>query len=70
MVVVCQVLSAEDEEQLFNDPGLVIRRRKVGKNLLICIQTGTGGLKVTANHRGRIIDSDDVTDQIPAIRTD
>ncbi|MED6253242.1 Caspase recruitment domain-containing protein 9, partial [Ataeniobius toweri] len=26
----CQVISAEDEEQLFNDPTLVIRRRKVG----------------------------------------
>lgn len=25
-----QVISAEDEEQLFNDPALVIRRRKVG----------------------------------------
>lgn len=27
----CQVISAEDEEQLFNDPALVIRRRRVGK---------------------------------------
>lgn len=27
----CQVINAEDEEQLFNDPTLVIRRRKVGK---------------------------------------
>lgn len=26
-----QVITAEDEEQLFNDPTLVIRRRKVGK---------------------------------------
>lgn len=27
----CQVITAEDEEQLFNDPALVVRRRKVGK---------------------------------------
>lgn len=27
----CKVLSSEDEEQIFNDPSLVIRRRKVGK---------------------------------------
>ncbi len=27
------MISAEDEEQLFNDPTLVIRRRKVGKSL-------------------------------------
>lgn len=25
------MITAEDEEQLFNDPTLVIRRRKVGK---------------------------------------
>lgn len=27
----CKVLSSEDEEQIYNDPSLVIRRRKVGK---------------------------------------
>lgn len=27
----CKVLSGEDEEQIYNDPSLVIRRRKVGK---------------------------------------
>lgn len=29
----CKVLSSEDEEQIYNDPSLVIRRRKVGKLL-------------------------------------
>lgn len=33
------MISAEDEEQLFNDPALVIRRRKVGKKLFICVKT-------------------------------
>ncbi|KAI3373030.1 hypothetical protein L3Q82_023465 [Scortum barcoo] len=39
----CQVLSAEDEEQLFNDPTLVIRRRKVGALLDILQRTGVKG---------------------------
>ncbi|XP_039660002.1 caspase recruitment domain-containing protein 9 [Perca fluviatilis] len=39
----CQVISAEDEEQLFNDPGLVIRRRKVGALLDILQRTGVKG---------------------------
>uniref|UniRef100_A0A3Q1K1C8 CARD domain-containing protein n=1 Tax=Anabas testudineus TaxID=64144 RepID=A0A3Q1K1C8_ANATE len=38
----CQVL-AEDEEQLFNDPALVIRRRKVGALLDILQRTGVKG---------------------------
>ncbi|XP_004565883.1 caspase recruitment domain-containing protein 9 [Maylandia zebra] len=39
----CQVISAEDEEQLFNDPALVIRRRKVGALLDILQRTGVKG---------------------------
>lgn len=27
----CRVLNSDDEEQVFNDPSLVIRKRKVGK---------------------------------------
>ncbi|XP_029915374.1 caspase recruitment domain-containing protein 9 [Myripristis murdjan] len=39
----CQVISAEDEEQIFNDPALVIRRRKVGALLDILYRTGVKG---------------------------
>uniref|UniRef100_A0A3P9MHS5 CARD domain-containing protein n=1 Tax=Oryzias latipes TaxID=8090 RepID=A0A3P9MHS5_ORYLA len=39
----CQVISAEDEEQLFNDPTLVLRRRKVGFLLDILQKTGVKG---------------------------
>uniref|UniRef100_A0A3B5M5A2 CARD domain-containing protein n=1 Tax=Xiphophorus couchianus TaxID=32473 RepID=A0A3B5M5A2_9TELE len=39
----CQVISAEDEEQLFNDPALVIRRRKVGALLDMLQRTGMKG---------------------------
>ncbi|XP_071370575.1 caspase recruitment domain-containing protein 9-like, partial [Centroberyx affinis] len=39
----CQVISAEDEEQIFNDPSLVIRRRKVGALLDILYRTGVKG---------------------------
>ncbi|XP_076010451.1 caspase recruitment domain-containing protein 9 isoform X2 [Genypterus blacodes] len=39
----CQVISAEDEEQLFNDPTLVIRRRKVGALMDILQRTGVKG---------------------------
>ncbi|XP_029366945.1 caspase recruitment domain-containing protein 9 isoform X2 [Echeneis naucrates] len=39
----CQVISAEDEEQLFHDPTLVIRRRKVGALLDILQRTGAKG---------------------------
>ncbi|XP_037834047.1 caspase recruitment domain-containing protein 9 isoform X2 [Kryptolebias marmoratus] len=39
----CQVISAEDEEQLFNDPTLVIRRRKVGALLDTLQRTGMKG---------------------------
>ncbi|XP_020496411.1 caspase recruitment domain-containing protein 9 isoform X2 [Labrus bergylta] len=39
----CQVISAEDEEQLFNDPALVVRRRKVGALLDILQRTGVKG---------------------------
>ncbi|XP_068559127.1 caspase recruitment domain-containing protein 9 [Cebidichthys violaceus] len=39
----CQVVSAEDEEQLFNDPTLIIRRRKVGALLDILQRTGVKG---------------------------
>ncbi|KAM6930945.1 caspase recruitment domain-containing protein 9 [Xenentodon cancila] len=39
----CQVVSAEDEEQLFNDPNLVIRRRKVGALLDMLQRTGAKG---------------------------
>lgn len=41
----CQVISAEDEEQLFNDPALVIRRRKVGKKHIVCVETESLFLK-------------------------
>lgn len=27
----CRVLNGEDEEQIYNDPSLVVRRRKVGR---------------------------------------
>ncbi|MBN3299812.1 CARD9 protein, partial [Amia calva] len=39
----CKVLSTEDEEQIFNDPNLVIRRRKVGVLLDILQRTGCKG---------------------------
>lgn len=39
----CQVISAEDEEQLFNDPTLVVKRRKVGFLLDILQRTGVKG---------------------------
>ncbi|XP_048838328.1 caspase recruitment domain-containing protein 9 isoform X2 [Brienomyrus brachyistius] len=39
----CKVLSSEDEEQIFNDPSLVIRRRKVGMLLDILQRTGHKG---------------------------
>ncbi|XP_076145064.1 caspase recruitment domain-containing protein 9 isoform X2 [Alosa pseudoharengus] len=39
----CRVLSSEDEEQIYNDPNLVIRRRKVGVLLDILQRTGTKG---------------------------
>ncbi|XP_068166772.1 caspase recruitment domain-containing protein 9 [Antennarius striatus] len=39
----CQVINAEDEEQLFNDPSLIIRRRKVGALLDILQRTGVKG---------------------------
>ncbi|XP_051806843.1 caspase recruitment domain-containing protein 9 isoform X2 [Acanthochromis polyacanthus] len=39
----CQVISAEDEEQLFNDPALVVRRRKVGALLDTLQRTGVKG---------------------------
>nr|XP_023676514.1 caspase recruitment domain-containing protein 9 [Paramormyrops kingsleyae] len=39
----CKVLSSEDEEQIFNDPSLVIRRRKVGVLLDILQRTGHKG---------------------------
>ncbi|XP_013885990.1 caspase recruitment domain-containing protein 9 [Austrofundulus limnaeus] len=39
----CQVISAEDEEQLFNDPTLVLRRRKVGALLDTLQRTGMKG---------------------------
>ncbi|XP_041854254.1 caspase recruitment domain-containing protein 9 isoform X2 [Melanotaenia boesemani] len=39
----CQVISAEDEEQLFNDPTLIIKRRKVGALLDILQRTGVKG---------------------------
>ncbi|XP_037339033.2 caspase recruitment domain-containing protein 9 isoform X1 [Pungitius pungitius] len=39
----CQVVTAEDEEQLFNDPALVIRRRKVGALLDLLQRTGVKG---------------------------
>ncbi|XP_030647704.1 caspase recruitment domain-containing protein 9 [Chanos chanos] len=39
----CKVLSSEDEEQIYNDPNLVIRRRKVGVLLDILQRTGFKG---------------------------
>ncbi|XP_015250591.1 PREDICTED: caspase recruitment domain-containing protein 9 isoform X1 [Cyprinodon variegatus] len=39
----CQVITAEDEEQLFHDPTLVIRRRKVGALLDMLQRTGMKG---------------------------
>ncbi|XP_016428822.1 caspase recruitment domain-containing protein 9 [Sinocyclocheilus rhinocerous] len=39
----CKVLSSEDEEQIYNDPSLVIRRRKVGVLLDILQRTGLKG---------------------------
>ncbi|XP_036383458.1 caspase recruitment domain-containing protein 9 [Megalops cyprinoides] len=39
----CKVLSSDDEEQIFNDPNLVIRRRKVGVLLDILQRTGHKG---------------------------
>ncbi|XP_059799767.1 caspase recruitment domain-containing protein 9 [Hypanus sabinus] len=39
----CKVLNHEDEEQIFNDPNLVIRRRKVGMLLDILQRTGRKG---------------------------
>ncbi|XP_036000666.1 caspase recruitment domain-containing protein 9 isoform X1 [Fundulus heteroclitus] len=39
----CQVISAEDEEQLFSDPNLVLRRRKVGALLDMLQRTGMKG---------------------------
>ncbi|XP_057214732.1 caspase recruitment domain-containing protein 9 isoform X3 [Triplophysa rosa] len=39
----CKVLSGEDEEQIYNDPSLVIRRRKVGVLLDILQRTGLKG---------------------------
>ncbi|XP_067087478.1 caspase recruitment domain-containing protein 9 isoform X1 [Osmerus mordax] len=39
----CKVLSGEDEEQIFNDPSLVLRRRRVGVLLDILQRTGVKG---------------------------
>ncbi|XP_067264041.1 caspase recruitment domain-containing protein 9 isoform X2 [Chanodichthys erythropterus] len=39
----CKVLSSEDEEQIYNDPSLIIRRRKVGVLLDILQRTGLKG---------------------------
>ncbi|XP_051893056.1 caspase recruitment domain-containing protein 9 [Pristis pectinata] len=39
----CKVLNHDDEEQIFNDPNLVIRRRKVGMLLDILQRTGRKG---------------------------
>ncbi|KAL0979727.1 hypothetical protein UPYG_G00188770 [Umbra pygmaea] len=39
----CKVISSEDEEQIFNDPNLVLRRRKVGALLDILQRTGLKG---------------------------
>ncbi|KAK3538930.1 hypothetical protein QTP86_023476 [Hemibagrus guttatus] len=39
----CRVLNSEDEEQIYNDPSLVIRRRKVGVLLDILQRTGYKG---------------------------
>ncbi|KAM8934316.1 caspase recruitment domain-containing protein 9 [Pelodytes ibericus] len=39
----CRVLNSDDEEQVFNDPNLVIRKRKVGVLLDILQRTGGKG---------------------------
>ncbi|XP_067868172.1 caspase recruitment domain-containing protein 9 isoform X3 [Heterodontus francisci] len=39
----CRVLTHDDEEQIFNDPNLVTRRRKVGMLLDILQRTGSKG---------------------------
>lgn len=39
----CKVLNCDDEEQIFNDPNLVVRRRKVGALLDILQRTGHKG---------------------------
>uniref|UniRef100_A0A6I8S030 Caspase recruitment domain family member 9 n=1 Tax=Xenopus tropicalis TaxID=8364 RepID=A0A6I8S030_XENTR len=39
----CRVLNSDDEEQVFNDPNLVIRKRKVGVLLDILQRTGCKG---------------------------
>ncbi|KAF7687321.1 caspase recruitment domain-containing protein 9 [Silurus meridionalis] len=39
----CRVINSEDEEQIYNDPSLVIRRRKVGVLLDILQRTGYKG---------------------------
>ncbi|KAJ8005928.1 hypothetical protein DPEC_G00122980 [Dallia pectoralis] len=39
----CKVISSEDEELIFNDPSLVVRRRKVGALLDILQRTGLKG---------------------------
>ncbi|XP_053329345.1 caspase recruitment domain-containing protein 9 [Spea bombifrons] len=39
----CRVLNSDDEEQVFNDPNLVIRKRKVGVLLDILQKTGCKG---------------------------
>ncbi|KAI4898345.1 hypothetical protein NFI96_024572 [Prochilodus magdalenae] len=39
----CKVLNSEDEEQIYNDPSLVVRRRKVGVLLDILQRTGMKG---------------------------
>ncbi|XP_007243985.2 caspase recruitment domain-containing protein 9 isoform X2 [Astyanax mexicanus] len=39
----CKVLNSEDEEQIYNDPSLVVRRRKVGVLLDILQRTGLKG---------------------------
>lgn len=39
----CRVLNSEDEEQIYNDPSLVIRQRKVGVLLDILQRTGYKG---------------------------
>ncbi|XP_078498032.1 caspase recruitment domain-containing protein 9 isoform X2 [Lissotriton helveticus] len=39
----CRVLNRDDEEQVFNDPSLVIRRRKVGVLLDLLQRTGKKG---------------------------
>lgn len=36
------MINAEDEEQLFNDPALIVRRRKVGEKFIVHIETMIG----------------------------